>query len=85
MTPEQIKAYYTDAKVAALEAAFARVRPAENWKMPIDVTIDEVNDEEQAVIAEAIAFYTGSVATFTPVMGFKVRVQAAGYYATIGA
>jgi hypothetical protein len=85
--------YYSDAKVAALESAFARVRPAGHWKAAIDVTID-ASIAEIGLIKEAVTFYTGSVARVsivsygTGVGGattVRARVQAAGYYATIGA
>ena len=81
-----------------LEAAFNRVCDQERWKNPIDATIDAYSDDELLVIREAIIFFTGSVPTFErvgsiaqpsvigfSVLGARVRVRAAGYYATIGA
>jgi hypothetical protein len=83
------KSYYTAAKVAELEAAFANVQPADNWKNPIDVEI-EASIAEIGRVKEAITFYTGSIARASivrPVFGtelFRVRIVAAGYYAAIG-
>ena len=81
-----------------LQEAFNRVVPLDNWKNRIDATIDAESDEELMVIAEAVTFFTGSVAEFervgslaTPglvgfsIMGARVRVRAAGYYAAVGA
>jgi hypothetical protein len=61
--------YYSDAKVAALESAFARVRPAGHWKAA-------------SVARVSIVSYGTGVGGATTV---RARVQAAGYYATIGA
>lgn len=97
MNAAEMKAYYTDAKVAELQAAFNRVAPQPNWKTAIDVTID-ASVNEVGVITEAIAFYTGSVA-HASIVGAPVvrclsvsgetrvsaRITAAGYYAAIGA
>lgn len=77
--------YYTDAKVAELAAAFKRVENTENWKFAIDKTLALTNLEDATVIAEAVVFYTGSVAKFTLVKEPGVfNVTAAGYYAAIG-
>jgi hypothetical protein len=66
---------------------------AGHWKAAIDVTID-ASIAEIGLIKEAVTFYTGSVARVsivsygTGVGGattVRARVQAAGYYATIGA
>lgn len=87
--------YYTDAKVATLQAAFNRVAPTPNWKTAIDVEI-EASIAEIGDIKEAITFFTGSIARVTLGLGalkggdgsemiVRVRVRAAGYYAAIGA
>lgn len=86
--------YYTAAKVAELQAAFNLVVPSPNWKVAIDVTV-VVSVAELGAIQEAVPFYTGAVVRHTmslyPVGRrgqddvFAVRIQAAGYYATIGA
>ncbi len=68
-----------------LSVAFDRVKDSERWKNPIDATIDIVSDEDQKIIEEAIVFYTGSRATFTPNRNKQVRVEADGYYVAIGA
>lgn len=89
--------YYTDTKVAALQAAFNRVAPADNWKTAIDRTLD-ASVTEIGAIQEAVTFYTGSVAR-AEVLGpplvsclsmngetrIRVRITATGYYAAIGA
>lgn len=88
-------AYYSDAKVAALQAAFNRVAPAGNWKTAIDAIV-VATIAEVGLIREAVTFYTGSVAHATivePVSGERrdgssvvtVRIQAAGYYVAVGA
>jgi hypothetical protein len=73
-----------------LHKAFARVENREHWKNPVDAVIDIKNDREKALIAEAVVFYTGSVATFTPMVGgtlpgCRYRVTAIGYFAAVGA
>jgi hypothetical protein len=78
-----------DVTRGALTLAFNRVCDIFNWKRPIDQVI-ELNDAEMALIREAIIFFTGSVPTFTPMLGGKLpkcryRVTAAGYYAAVGA
>lgn len=76
------------ARVAELETAFNRVVNKSNWKNPIDtiVTVQPLSGELDD-IREAVIFYTGSVCKFSRGEGDRriVRVQAAGYYATIGA
>jgi hypothetical protein len=94
MTAADFGAYYSDAKVAQLAKAFAKVTPAGNWKEAIDADIVATVDEIQTV-KEAVTFYTGSIAsvfvvdTLSPNAGMQtllhVRVRAAGYYAAIGA
>ena len=68
-----------------LSAAFDRVKDTDRWKNPIDATIDIESDEDQSIIYQAIIFYTGSIATFTPNRNKQVRVEADGYYVAIGA
>ena len=72
-----------------LSEAFDRVADKANWKNKIDAVVD-LNDQEMAMISEAVVFFTGSVAKFAPRNGAalpkcRYRVTAAGYYATIGA
>lgn len=81
-----------------LRDAFKRVENPHHWKNRIDATIDATSDEELLMIREAVIFFTGSVPTFErvgsivvpgvigfSVMGARVRVRAAGYFATCGA
>lgn len=69
------------------EEAFNRVCNKENWKMPIEAKLPkETTTEELSMISEAVIFYTGSVPKFRNVPETKeIVVEAAGYYATIGA
>ncbi len=68
-----------------LSEAFDRVANKENWKLAIDTTI-ECSADDHAIICEAVAFFTGSVANVTPVgEGAKrFHFKAAGYYSAIG-
>lgn len=66
-----------------LKAAFELVENKTNWKLPIDTTIES---KQVDVVRDAVPFFTGSIAHFTPIMGTdKVRVQASGYYSAVGA
>jgi hypothetical protein len=66
-----------------LAAAFNKVCNAENWKLPVKASVF-ANEQERAMIAAAVGFFTGSVATFKALKGGNYRVSAPGYYATIG-
>jgi hypothetical protein len=87
--------YYNEAKVAELRAAFDRVASSPNWKTAINAEIEATVDEI-GTVKEAVTFYTGSVArverletlgidTETGAYRLRVRVQASGYYAAVGA
>lgn len=76
----------TGYEAADLNRAFNLVRPASNWKDPIEAVIP-VNQKE--IVAAAIEFYTATKPVFSPFLidryaskpvpeGF-VRVVAAGY------
>lgn len=73
-----------------LTIAFNAVADKANWKMPIDARVD-LDAYTLAMVAEAVTFFTGSVAKFERLTGSttggiaKYRVTAAGYYATCGA
>lgn len=73
-----------------LSKAFDRVKDLQHWKNPISKIID-LTEDERAVIYEAIVYFTGSEASFTPIgkssrRGAKrMHVVAAGYFRTIGA
>lgn len=79
-----------DVNRAELTIAFNAVAPKDNWKNPIDATVD-LDDYTKAMVAEAVTFFTGSVATFTRIGGTttggvgRYRVTAKGYYAAVGA
>lgn len=66
--------------VRDLDRAFDLVAPSP-WKGPIDA---EISAEAREITAAAIAFHTGSIATFAPLPNGRLRVTAAGYYAAIG-
>lgn len=66
-----------------LKEAFDTVCSKQHWKLPIDTTIENA---DLNLIEYAIIHFTGSVPTFTPIMGTAVvRVQADGYYIAVGA
>jgi hypothetical protein len=71
----------TDERKAELEKAFDDVRSRVNWKRPINKLI-YASRKQQMVIAEAVMFFTGSNTTFEPAAYGKVRIRAAGYYAS---
>ncbi len=70
----------TPERMALYDAAFKKVQNRENWKMAIK-TIVSGTDDDMNVIAEAIEFYTATVATVRPLGGGSYRVTAPGYYA----
>lgn len=70
------------AKSEELEAAFAKVRNADNWKYPVDATIPVIDLLDTV---QAIAHFTGSESYVANVGQGLVRVYAPGYYQTIGA
>jgi len=76
-----------------LSAVFNKVADSQNWKNPIDAIVT-LSDREQAAVAWAVEFFTGSRASLETLGTFpahdggtytKYRVTAAGYYKTIGA
>ena len=69
--------------IAQLRAAFEDVADDDNWKGPIRSTCDP---EDMEIVGEAIQFFTGSVAKFhEEYVPGKLLVEAAGYYAAVGA
>lgn len=79
---EAFLAYYNEAKVAALHAAFDLVKPSGNWKGPINA-VAPANLTE--TIVEAVAFMGGGEAKVKPVSPGLVRIIAPGYYKASGA
>lgn len=72
---------------AQLTEAFNRVAPGDNWKRPIDITL-QLEPLDREVVREAVIFFTGSVPKFEYAGccgDLTCRVTAAGYYATCGA
>jgi hypothetical protein len=72
-----------------LSEAFDYVANRDNWKLPIDATVD-LGPASMAMVREAVIFFTGSVPSFTAVgpevdRCARFRVRAAGYYAAVGA
>lgn len=70
------------AEHAELLAAFLRVAPEHDWRDSILTSIRIKNGYEEKLIQEAVVYFTGSVASFTPRPGDIMRVQAKGYYRT---
>lgn len=70
-------------KQSELSKAFELVAPKENWKNPIDSLVETGADAE--LIRDAVVHFTGSVPNIITARSGRMRVQAAGYYATIGA
>jgi hypothetical protein len=69
-----------------LEAAFALVAPAGNWKLPIKAELPSITPiAKRKMIAYAVTFFTGGAATFSKTPGGKLLVTAPGYYASVGA
>jgi hypothetical protein len=75
---------YSPKQVEAMRAIFERVENKENWKLPIDATI-ELDTANKLLLDEAIIFFTGSVPHFHKLAGGKYRITADGYYMAIGA
>lgn len=72
----------TPARVALLERAWARVRPAGNWKRAIDAEVTVTALSELTDILEAIEFYTATEGAATPTaQPWTFRITAPGYYA----
>lgn len=68
---------------------FNMVAPVDNWKYPIDAEV-ELEASELAMLEEAVVFFSGSRAKVTILLGAapgknKYRIEAAGYYAAVGA
>jgi hypothetical protein len=70
---------------AELLEAFDMVADKKAWKNPIDRLVTrEWFAYNGNRLREAIIFYTGSVPMFTPADDLHIRVEADGYYKTIG-
>jgi hypothetical protein len=67
-----------------LLAAFGKVEPLGNWKLPVNAVV-ELEEDELPMVNEAVIFFTGSVPKFLSKGGKTYRVQAVGYYNAIGA
>lgn len=69
----------------ALYDAFDSVKDSKDWKNPINKVLDNPTPKYLNLIDRAVIHFTGDGITVTPLKGGKVRVNAPGYYATIGA
>jgi hypothetical protein len=73
---------------AELREAFDAVQDETNWKLPIDAAIPAYMRD---VTEEAVVFFAGCRPTFTAINPKarrsvrRLRVQAIGYYAAVGA
>lgn len=74
-----------------LSTAFDLVADRSNWKNPISALVN-LTDSERDMVAGAVVFFTGSVASFEAISHgtmqhglTRYRVRAAGYYRAIGA
>ncbi len=71
-----------------LADALDLVADREHWKNPIDCNVTEAQIDSVggwAVLAEAVAFFTGSQLHRMRTTGERINVQAAGYFLSIGA
>ena len=68
--------------VGELRRAFFLVSPKPNWKDPIDAVVDE---RYSAILKFAVPFMVGSTPVIIKIADGKIRVQARGYYAAVGA
>jgi hypothetical protein len=66
---------YSPEKLESLEQAFNSVCNRDDWKAPIETVIFPA---DQAIVAEAIAFYTATEAVFIK-QGNMLLVKALGY------
>lgn len=70
---------------AELSKAFDVVKPADHWKNAIDARVAILTKRERIAIEEAVIFFAGCHADFTPLGGDLFRVTAIGYFAAVGA
>jgi hypothetical protein len=61
--------------------AFDLVANIENWKLPINTTID-IRDRD--ITKRAVIDATGTIPTFLPVGSNQLQITADGYYTGIG-
>jgi len=69
---------------AERKRVFEMVQDKEHWKNRINATLDELSEEDEKLLYDAIPFYTSSVPTIRRLKSGKVKVTAAGYWATVG-
>lgn len=92
VTSTDIDAWLAQGRMAAgaamtderLSEVFDMVKPADNWKLPIDalVSMDRATVDE---IMTAVAWFAGGHPTVTTAGVGVFRVTGAGYYTWIGA
>jgi len=66
------------------QEAFKKVHNSKNWKLPINAIVP-LNVIEVEIMKQAIPFFVGSEPKVSYVGGGKYRIEAAGYYVSIGA
>jgi hypothetical protein len=67
--------------------AFSAVQNPANWKLPVDITLNDQQVAEAggiAVIVKAVEFYTGSKC-IVAARPYRTTFTAIGYYAAVGA
>ncbi len=64
-----------------LTEAFDLVKPAGNWKMPIDACVKD--DVDLQLLDDAVVYFTGGIIS-TQRTSKGIRVRSDGYYANIG-
>ncbi len=66
-----------------LTDAFELVKPAENWKMPVDAMVPA--GTSRLLVTSAIIFFTGSIPSYRAQPDGSLIVVADGYYRAVGA
>ena len=61
--------------------AFDIVKNPDDWKMSIDIVIDNPGDKNLRCLEEAIIYFTGTGPFINVLDNNKVQVTAPGYYA----
>lgn len=70
--------------IKRLAPVFNIVKNKKDWKLAIDTVVTGINDDKASEIEEAIQLFTGSVPYVTKIKEGTYKVQAVGYYESIG-